>query len=76
MDKQDQIKSYRDLVIWQKAIDLAETIYQATTKFPGHEQYGLVNQMRRAAVSIASNIAEGQTRSHTREFIQFLYVSL
>lgn len=75
-DKPGQIKSYRDLVIWQKGIELAEVIYQVTSKFPTDERFGLVNQLRRAAVSVPSNIAEGQTRNHTREFVQFLYVSL
>ena len=57
------VRSYRDLRVWQQAMDLAEATYRATEQFPEHERYGLVNQLRRAAVSVASNIAEGHARS-------------
>ncbi|MGH7538553.1 MAG: four helix bundle protein [Gemmatimonadales bacterium] len=57
------IRSYRDLRIWQRAMDLAEATYRATDGFPATERYGLVAQLRRAAVSVASNIAEGHSRS-------------
>lgn len=69
-----QIKpqSYKDLNVWQKGIELAKVIYTLTAQFPGEEKYGLVSQMRRAAVSIPSNIAEGQARRTTGEFIQFI----
>ena len=70
MEKKTQ--SYKDLVVWQKGIALAKAIYQFTVKFPGEEKFGLVSQMRRAAVSIPSNIAEGQARHTTGEFIQFI----
>ena len=66
---------YRDLNVWKKAIELVKAIYKATQKFPKEEIYGLISQMRRAAVSIPSNIAEGQTRKGNKEFAQFLYVS-
>ncbi len=56
------VKSYKDLIVWQKAMDLAEMVYQLTMSFPKEEMYGLTNQLRRAAVSIPSNIAEGQAR--------------
>jgi len=62
------VKSYRDLQIWQKGIAFVKRIYQETTHFPDTERYGLTNQMRRAAVSIPSNIAEGQARQHTVSF--------
>jgi four helix bundle protein len=65
-------RSYKDLVVWQKGIALAKLIYQLTNKFPGEEKFGLVAQMRRAAASIQSNIAEGQARHKTGEFIQFI----
>jgi four helix bundle protein len=65
-------RSYKDLVVRQKGIELAKLIYQLTNKFPGEEKFGLIAQMRRAAVSIASNIAEGQARHKTGEFIQFI----
>jgi four helix bundle protein len=70
MEKKTQ--SYKDLVVWQKSIALAKLIYTITAKFPPEEKFGLVSQMRRAAVSIPSNIAEGQARHTTGEFIQFV----
>ncbi len=70
MEKKTQ--SYKDLVVWQKGISLAKLIYVITAKFPAEEKFGLVSQMRRAAVSIPSNIAEGQARHTTGEFIQFI----
>ena len=66
------IKSYKDLLVWQKGIALVKKVYQLTQHFPEVEKFGLVSQMRRAAVSIPSNIAEGQCRRARREFIQFL----
>jgi four helix bundle protein len=63
---------YKDLKIWQKGMSLAKAVYVLTAKFPAEEMYGLKSQMRRAAVSIPSNIAEGQARHGTREFLQFL----
>ena len=65
-------RSYKDLVVWQKGIALAKLIYQLTNEFPGQERFGLIAQMRCATVSIPSNIAEGQARHTTGEFIQFL----
>jgi four helix bundle protein len=69
---QKKPQSYKDLVVWQKGIALAKLIYTVTAKFPTEEKFGLVSQMRRAAVSIPSNIAEGQARHTTKEFIQFI----
>ena len=63
------------MLVWQRSMDLAERVYQATQEFPGAERFGLVTQMRRAAISIPSNIAEGQSRNSTGEFIQFLGVA-
>ena len=65
-------RSYKDLVVWQKGIGLAKIIYRITRGFPTEERFGLVAQMRRAAVSIPSNIGEGQARHTTGEFIQFI----
>jgi len=65
-------RSYKDLIVWQKGITLAKLVYQVTTNFPSEEKFGLVAQMRRAAVSIPSNFAEGQARHKTGEFIQFI----
>ncbi|HUS19179.1 MAG TPA: four helix bundle protein [Terriglobales bacterium] len=64
--------SYRDLIVWQKAVALSLKIYQATEAFPKHEFYGLAGQIRRASVSIACNIAEGQGRNSKGEFHHFL----
>jgi len=66
------ITHYKDLKIWQKGMHLAKSVYQLTTRFPADERFGLTGQMRRAAISVPSNIAEGQARSGTREFLQFL----
>jgi four helix bundle protein len=65
-------QNYKDLIVWQKSIALAKVIYQLTQSLPSAEKFGLVAQMRRAAVSIPSNIAEGQARHTTGEFIQFI----
>jgi len=70
------IKRYRDLDIWKKGIELVKDIYKSTEKFPKQEMYSLVSQMRRSAISIPSNVAEGFRRYHNREYKQFLYVSL
>lgn len=64
--------SYRDLIVWQKAIGLVTEIYRSTHTFPREETYGLTSQLRRSAVSMASNIAEGQGRLSRKEFRQFL----
>ena len=68
----NETQSYKDLVVWQEGIALAKLIYEVTAHFPSEEKFGLVSQMRRAAVSIPSNIAEGQARHTTGEFIQFI----
>ena len=70
------MKSHKDLDVWRLAVDLAEEIYQVSRGFPREEQFGMTSQMRRAAVSVAGNIAEGAARNGNREFIQFLYVAL
>ncbi len=66
------VQSYRDLIAWQKAIELAKWVYRITEGFPQREIYGLTAQLRRAAVSVASNIAEGQGRQSSGEFAHFL----
>jgi len=66
------IRDYKDLHVWQKAMELAKHVYLLTGRFPSEEKFGLISQMRRAAVSIPSNIAEGQARNTTGEFVQFL----
>ena len=64
-------KSFRDLIVWQKSRDLAVAIYRLTDKFPKSELYGLTSQMRRAVISISSNVAEGYHRFHPKEKKQF-----
>jgi len=71
-----EIRSYVDLLVWQKGIELVEEVYRVIGAFPPDERYALGVQIRRSAVSVPSNIAEGQARQHTGEFRQFLYISL
>lgn len=71
-----KIRSYRDLDIWSKGIGIVKDVYKSTERFPKQETYGLSSQMRRAAVSIPSNIAEGFRRYHNKEYKQFLYIAL
>ena len=66
------MKSFKDLEVWKLSIDFVEAVYKMTGAFPDNERFGLTSQMRRAAVSISSNIAEGQGRKNAKEFIQFL----
>jgi four helix bundle protein len=73
---ENKIKNFKDLKIWQKGMELAKVIYQATDSFPAKETYGIISQMRRSAVSVPSNIAEGFMRRHNKEYKQFLYVAL
>ncbi len=73
---ENKIKNFKDLKIWQKGIRLAKEVYLITDDFPSKETYGIVSQMRRAAVSISSNIAEGFMRKHNKEYKQFLYIAL
>ena len=68
--------THKDLGIWKLGIELVEKVYKTTAEYPKEEVYGLTNQMRRASVSIPSNISEGAARSSKKEFIQFLYVAL
>ncbi len=69
------ISSYRDLIVWQQAMDLAELCYRMTKSFPREELFGAVTQIRRAAASIAANIAEGNGRENRGEYIQFLRIA-
>jgi four helix bundle protein len=71
-----EIKTHKDLEAWKEAMALAKGIYELTKDFPKEETYGLVSQIRRAAVSIPSNLAEGAGRNSNKEFIQYLHVSL
>lgn len=70
------IKNYRELTVWQDGVRLTQEIYQVTSEFPAHEQFGLTNQLRRAAVSIPSNIAEGQVQASSAVFARHLQVAI
>ncbi len=69
------VRSYRELIVWQRAMELAVEVYECTKRFPRDEIYALTSQMRRAAVSVASNIAEGQGRGMGADFRHFLRIS-
>ena len=69
------VRDYRDLIVWQKGMDLVTEVYRVTRGFPREELYGLTNQVRRAAVSIPSNIAEGHARQSTAEYRHFLSIA-
>lgn len=70
------LRSYRELEVWQEAMNLAEEIYRISADFPPAERYGLVSQIRRASVSVPSNIVEGHARPTTRDYLRFLGISL
>jgi four helix bundle protein len=76
MNHRKRIETYRDLEIWRKGMEIVDQVYQTTRKLPPEEQYGLVSQMRRAAVRMPSVIAEGFRRRNQKEFRQFLHVAL
>jgi four helix bundle protein len=68
----EKLKSYKDLIVWQKSLTLVKLVYELTRSFPSDERFGLISQMRRAAVSVPSNLAEGHARNTSGEFIQFI----
>jgi len=70
-----EVKSFRDLRIWQRAMDLVPAVYRLLDKLPREEKYGLAEQVRRAVVSVPANIAEGHARKHTKEFLQHLSIA-
>ena len=74
-DSSEMLKNYKDLKVWQKSYELCLKIYRLTAKFPKEERYGLTSQIRRAAVSIPSNIAEGYGRKTTPDYLRFLYIA-
>jgi len=73
---EEKIRNFRDLNIWKLGVEIVEDVYRITKDFSKDELYGLTAQMRRSAVSIPSNIAEGFTRKHNKEYKQFLYIAL
>jgi four helix bundle protein len=70
-----QVRSHRDLIVWQKAMDLVDMIYKASARFPAFEGFGLRSQITRSAVSIPANIAEGQARATSKDFANFLTIA-
>jgi len=70
------VKTYRDLIVWQKSMVFVTQVYQVTKKFPKEESYGLISQIRHCAVSIPSNIAEGYGRQSTNDYVRFLKISI
>jgi four helix bundle protein len=76
MSEKTKIQSYRDLLVWQKGMELVRGIYRITRGFPDEEKYGLASQLRRAAVSIPSNIAEGYGRNSTNDYVRFLRMGI
>ena len=70
------VRSFKELDVWNGAIEMGKRVYEITKRFPGDERYGLVSQLRRAVVSISSNIAEGCGRRTDKDFVQFLYVAM
>lgn len=72
MADEPKARHYKELIIWQKGMELAKAVYELTASFPSEEKFGLASQMRRAAVSVPSNIAEGRARHGRGEFLQFL----
>ena len=71
----DEIRSYRDLIVWQKAMDLVDLVYDLADEFPRREQFGLTSQLTRAVVSVPANIAEGQARPTAKDFANFLAIA-
>ena len=69
------LKSYQDLEVWQRSMELAEVVWRLSARFPGEERFGMTSQLRRAATSVPANIAEGAERHGTREFLQFLGIA-
>ena len=76
MDARAKTSSFKDLIVWQRSIDLVEKVYKITKKFPEEERFGLISQIRRACVSVSSNIAEGNGRRTRKDYIQFLHIAL
>ncbi|TWT88305.1 hypothetical protein Mal64_17840 [Pseudobythopirellula maris] len=76
MSEQPKIRSHRDLNVWQRGMELAERVYALTSRFPKEEMYGLTSQLRRASASVPANIAEGNGRDSTKEYLRFLSIAV
>lgn len=75
MEKKARVENFKDLIVWQRGMQVVKAIYLTTAKLPESEKYGLCSQMRRCAVSIPSNIAEGKKRRHLRDYLRFLDIA-
>jgi four helix bundle protein len=73
--EKERILSYKDLKVWQRSIELVKAVYEITSEFPSDEQFGLISQMRRAAVAVPSNIAEGYKRRSLGDYLRFLQIA-
>src|SRR6266480_2517836 len=76
MDERGRIQTHRDLKVWQLGMSITEDVYRLTDAFPENERFGLISQLRRAAVSVPANIAEGNTRSSTKEYLRHLFIAV
>jgi four helix bundle protein len=76
MEEHRSIQSHRDLIVWQRGMELVEQVYNLSKSFPGDERFGLASQLRRAAVSVPANIAEGNARDSTKEYLHFLAIAV
>jgi four helix bundle protein len=76
MSDSPKIRNYRDLTVWQRGMDIALAVYEATKTFPDDERFGLTSQLRRAAVSVPANIAEGHARSTTKDYLRYISISI
>ena len=76
LSRENEVLSYRDLAVWQRGMQLAEDVYRLTALFPPEERFGLTSQLRRATTSIPANIAEGHSRSSTKDFLRHLSIAV
>ncbi len=76
MSESQKIRNYRDLAVWQRGMDIALAVYEVTKSFPADERFGLTSQLRRAAVSVPANIAEGHARSSTKDYLRYVAIAI
>lgn len=76
MNEKSPTRSFKDLKVWQLGLEIADRVYAMSNSFPDHEKFGLTNQLRRAVVSIPANIAEGNARDSTKEYLRFLSIAI
>ena len=76
MTERPKVRNYRDLAVWQRGMDIALAVYQATKEFPDDERFGIISQLRRAATSVPANIAEGHGRSSTKDYLRHISIAI